>query len=103
MLSRSSDLSRSGSSNSGCRIGCMAGVLSELCRRLDHERMDEGLREISSHLVLAGVVLLAEQLRRSGGRAGALEPGARLDSVALVVQGECDQEAAQQERALGLV
>jgi len=63
----------------------------------------ESLRKVPPHLVLVGVVLLAEQLRRPARRAGALEPADRLGVPVLVVQGERDTESAQQERALGLV
>src|SRR3954451_6969026 len=102
MSERSLLLSRSGSSRSGWGIGCIAVLLSEASRGLDHERVDEGLREVPAHLVLVAVVFLAVQLRGAGGRAGALEPRAGLGVFAPVVQREGHQEPAQQERALRL-
>lgn len=63
--------------------------------------MDERLGDVSPHLMLAGVVLLAEQLGWAAGGAGAFVPCARLHRMALLIQAEGDEEAAEQERSLG--
>jgi hypothetical protein len=64
--------------------------------------MDERLREVAAHLVLVGVVFLAEQLWWAAGSARAFVPGAGFDVVVLLVLGEGDKKAAQQEGALGV-
>src|SRR5205085_10365698 len=69
---------------------------------LDEKCVDEGLRQVAAQLVLVRVELLAEQLRRSAGCAGALVPAERLNLLALLVQGQGGEEAAQQERSLGV-
>src|SRR6476620_4368144 len=52
--------------------------------------------------MLDGVVLLAEQLRCAACGAGALVPGAGFGFPPVLVQAQRDEEAAQQERSLGL-
>ena len=64
--------------------------------------MHEGLGEVAAHLVLGGVVFLAEQLRRSAGGAGAFEPSAGGEVIALLVGGEGHEESAEQEGAFGV-
>src|SRR4051812_21486084 len=75
---------------------------SERDRALERERVHEGLRQVPAQLTLAHVELLAQQPGRPAGRAGALEPAQRVLAPTLLAQREREQEAAQQERSLGL-
>lgn len=51
----------------------------------DHQCVNEGLGQVAAHLVLVGVVFLAEQLRGTAGGAGAFVPAAGLDRLVLLV------------------
>ena len=64
--------------------------------------MDERLREVAAQLALVDVELLGEQARWTAGGAVALKPARRADVIALLGVGQRHQEAAEQERALGL-
>jgi hypothetical protein len=69
---------------------------------LDREGVHERLWEVAPHLVLIGVVFFAEELGWPAGGAGAFVPGSGLDRLAVLVQAERDEEAAQQERSFGV-
>ena len=61
--------------------------MRESGRSLDHQGVDEGLGQVAAHLMLTGVVFLAEQLRWSAGGAGPFVPGSGLDRLSLLVAG----------------
>ena len=77
--------------------------LAEPLRGLEEQRVDERLRQVAAQLALHDVVLLGEQAGRAERAPVALEPAQRPGHVALLVGGQGQMEAAQQERALGLV
>src|SRR4051794_3385259 len=84
-------------------MGSSWTVVDENVRGLDEERVDEGLRQVAAQLALDDVELLGEQPGRSEGATGPLEPPDGAVGVALLVGGQGQVEAAQQEGTLGLV
>ena len=76
--------------------------MRETGRSLDRQGVDEGLGEIAAHLMLTGVVFLAEQLRWSTCCAGPFVPCSSLDPVSLLVQAERHEESAEQKRSFGI-
>ena len=78
-------------------VACAVSLLGQSGGGFDHQGVDEGLGQVAAHLVLMGVVFLAEQLRRAAGGAGAFVPGAGLDRLVLLVEAERDEESAEQE------
>src|SRR5690242_16496500 len=68
----------------------------------EEKRVHEGLREVAPQLALGHVVFLGEQAGRAARSPVALEPADRLDLLALLVQGEGQDETAQYERSFGL-
>src|ERR1035441_500056 len=71
-------------------------------RALEQEGMHEGLREITSELTLAYVVLLREQASRAAGSASSLEPAHRLEAMTGDVVSQGHHEATEQERPFGV-
>jgi hypothetical protein len=84
------------------RLGRFAGS-GQPGRRLEKQRVDEGLRYVAAQLPLRDVEFLGQQGGRPAGGAVALEPAGCLSYAALLVQGPSHEEPAQYERALGLV
>ena len=68
----------------------------------EHQRVDEGLRQVAPELSLVDVVLLGEERRGAAGSPVALEVADRGELVALLVAGEGGEKSAQQESSFGL-
>jgi hypothetical protein len=64
----------------------------------EQQRVDERLGQVAAQLALGYVELFGEESGRSAGGAGSLKPTCGGDQIALLVVGESEQEAAQQER-----
>src|SRR5512135_2618883 len=63
--------------------------------------MHERLRQVATQLMLRGVELLGKERGRPTGGPVPLEPPVRLDLTTLLMRGQRQNEAAEQERAFG--
>src|SRR5699024_1629130 len=87
---------------SGATDRLLTPVPAQLDRGLQQQRVHECLRQIAAELPLGDVVLLGIESGWTTGCPVPLEPGTGLRVLTLLRTGQRSDEAAEQERPLGL-